>query len=338
MSDVSVNKEVPLPEARELGIKLLVKVGTPVEYAQLITDSLIEAQAVGHASHGLIRLLQYSSSVVEGSVKADVSPYVKSETTSAVVIDGAWGWGQIACQLAVEQVTKKAKLTGIAVATIQNCNHIGRLGEYVEQLANQGLVAMMWCNGDPAVAAFGGRERLFGTNPFAASIPTSAKQVVIDFATAASAEGKLRVAKANGQQIPPNTVIDAAGNPSQDPNDFYNGGSLLPFGGHKGYCLTLMIELLGGSLSQIHPNVSPNYTYGWGTVLIAMDPTALVPMDLFLADVDHATEVVRATKPSDPANPVLIPGDIENANRAKVTTHLTVSTAVWNSLQELATG
>lgn len=337
MSEVSVNKQVSIPEVRELGIKLLTKVGTPENYAALITDSLIEAQSVGHASHGVIRLLEYTNSVASGSVKANVTPVVKSETASAVVIDGGWGWGQIACHLAMSEVIKKATATGIAIATIQNCNHIGRLGEYVEQLAKQGLVAMMWCNGDPAVAAYGGRERLFGTNPFAAGIPTSADPVVIDFATAASAEGKLRVARANGQQIPPNTVIDSEGNPSTDPNDFYNGGALLPFGGHKGYCLTLMIELLGGGLSQIHPNVSPKYTYGWGTVLIAMDPTKLVPMDLFLEDIDHATAVVRATPPSDPAQPVLIPGDVENQNRAKSKTELTISTAVWDSLQQLAT-
>jgi LDH2 family malate/lactate/ureidoglycolate dehydrogenase len=336
MSDVSINRQVSIPEVRELGIELLSKVGTPTEYAAIITDSLIEAQSVGHASHGVIRLLEYSNSVSKGSVKADVEPVVKSATESAVVIDGKWGWGQIACRLAMSEVTQRAKKTGIAIATIQNCNHIGRLGEYVERLAAEGLVSMMWCNGDPAVAAYGGRERLFGTNPFAAGIPTSAEPVVIDFATAASAEGKLRVARANGQQIPPNTVIDADGKPSTDPNDFYNGGALLPFGGHKGYCLTLMIELLGGGFSQIHPNVSPKYTYGWGTVLIAMDPTKLVPMDLFLEDVDHATNVVRATPPSDPAHPVLVPGDVENQNRAKSKTELTISTAVWDSLQELA--
>lgn len=337
MSEVSVNKQVSIPEVRQLGIDLLTKVGTPAESAAIITDSLIEAQSVGHASHGVIRLLEYTNSVAKGSVKADVTPTVKSATESAVVIDGAWGWGQIACRLAMAEVSSRATKTGIAIATIQNCNHIGRLGEYVENLANQGLVSMMWCNGDPAVAAFGGRERLFGTNPFAAGIPTSADPIVIDFATAASAEGKLRVARANGQQIPPNTVIDADGQPSTDPNDFYNGGALLPFGGHKGYCLTLMIELLGGGLSQIHPNVSPKYTYGWGTVLIAMDPTKLVPMDLFLEDIDHATNVVRATTPSNPAQPVLVPGDVENQNRARAKTELTISTAVWNSLQELAT-
>jgi uncharacterized oxidoreductase len=333
---MDMNVDISIPEAREIGLHLLTQVGTPVAYANIITNSLIDAQAVGHASHGLIRLLEYSQSVSLGRIKPDMSPTVISETVSSAVIDGGWGWGQIACRLAVEQVTEKSKNTGIAIATIQNCNHIGRLGEYVENLAKIGLIAMMWCNGDPAVAAFGGRERLFGTNPFAAGIPTSKEPVVLDFATAASAEGKLRVAKANGQQIPPNTLIDSEGNPSQDPNDFYQGGALLPFGGHKGYCLSLMIELLGGGLSQIHPNVSPEYTYGWGTVLIAIDPSALLPLDLFLKDIDHATTVIRATPPSNPENPVLIPGDVENQNRAKSAERLTVSKAVWDSLQQQA--
>lgn len=335
MSEVSVNKQVSLPEVKELGVKLLTKVGTPTSYAEIITNSLIEAQAVGHASHGLIRLIEYSKSIQDGVIKPDVTPKVKSATAAAVVIDGGWGWGQIACKLAIEEISNRAAETGIAIATIQNCNHIGRLGEYVEQMAEQNLVSMVWCNGDPAVAAFGGRERLFGTNPFAAGIPTSAEPVVIDFATAASAEGKLRVAKANGQSIPPNTVIDKNGNPTTNPNDFYDGGALLPFGGHKGYCLTLMIELLGGALSQIHPNVSPNYTRGFGTVMIAIDPEKLVPIESFFEDVDFATNRVRATQPSNVANPVLIPGDLENQNRLRSTTELTVSTAVWQSLQDL---
>lgn len=333
---MSVNIQISVPEVRELGIKVLTDVGTPIDYAEIITDSLIDAQAVGHASHGVIRLLEYTESVTAGKVKANAKPTVKSETTSAVVIDASWGWGTIACRLAMKQVSAKARATGIAIGTIQNCNHIGRLGEYVDKLADENLVALMWCNGDPSVAAYGGKERLFGTNPFAAGIPSSNESVVIDFATAASAEGKLRVARANGQSIPPDTVIDANGKPSQDPNDFYNGGALLPFGGHKGYCLTLMIELLGGALSQIHPNVNPKYTNGFGTVLIVIDPTMLVPLDLFLSDVDQATSVYRSTPPINPNQPVLIPGDIENQNRAKVETELTVSAAVWESLQDLA--
>jgi LDH2 family malate/lactate/ureidoglycolate dehydrogenase len=335
---MSVNIQIPIPEVRELGIRVLTKVGTPKEYAEIITDSLIDAQSVGHASHGVIRLLEYTKSVLDGDVKADANPVIKSETTSAVVIDAKWGWGTIACRLAISEVTKRATSTGIAIATIQNCNHIGRVGEYVEQLAEQNLISLMWCNGNPSVAAYGGKERLFGTNPFAAGIPTSNQSIVIDFATAASAEGKLRVARANGQTIPPDTIIDANGNPSQDPNDFYNGGALLPFGGHKGYCLTLMIELLGGALSQIHPNVNPKYTHGFGTVLIAIDPSKLVPLDLFISDIDQATSVYRATEPINPNHPVLIPGDIENQNRAKVNTELTVSSAVWESLVELDKG
>jgi hydroxycarboxylate dehydrogenase B len=332
----TANELISITEARILGTSLLTSVGTPLHYAEIIVDSLIDAQACGHASHGIIRLLDYTDAVSQGLLKADAAPSIKSESISAVVVDAARGWGHIACLLAMEHVSKKARQTGIAVATIQNCNHIGRLGEYVERLADHGLVAMMWCNGDPAVAAFGGRERLFGTNPFASSIPTSSRPVVIDFATAAGAEGKLRVARANGESVPPEWVIDAAGRPSQDPNDFYAGGALLPFGGHKGYCLTLMIELLGGALSQVHPNMSPKYTYGWGTVLIVMDPSALVPMDLFLQDIDQAVNVVRATPPSDPARPVLIPGDLEHQSREKSITHLTVSSAVWNALRERA--
>jgi uncharacterized oxidoreductase len=115
-------------------------------------------------------------------------------------------------------------------------------------LSQKSLVSIMWCNGGPNVAAHGGKTRLFGTNPFAAGIPTGDENIVIDFATASSAEGKIRAANVNGLKVPEGLIVKADGSPTTEPADFYAGGAILPFGGHKGYCLNLLIELLGGAL------------------------------------------------------------------------------------------
>lgn len=195
---------------------------------------------------------------------------------------------------------------------------------------------MMWCNADPAVAAFGGKDRLFGTNPLAVGIPSNDVPVVIDLATAASAEGKLRVARANGSKIPLGTVIDKDGNESTNPDDFYTGGAILPFGGHKGYCVSLMIELLGGALSGNHPSMNAGYSHGYGTVLIAIDPDKFFGTGFFKDEISEATKAIRSTTPANPERPVLVPGDVENNERKKNKAAIQISEAIWSSIKELS--
>jgi uncharacterized oxidoreductase len=202
-------------------------------------------------------------------------------------------------------------------------------------LAAKDLVSMMWCNADPSVAAYGGKDRLFGTNPWAAGIPSDDVPVVIDFATATSAEGKLRVARANGSSIPIGTVIDKEGRDSTNPQDFYDGGALLPFGGHKGYCMSLMIELLGGTLSGNHPSMNAGYSHGYGTVLLAIDPEKFFGGALFKAEISEATKKIRAATPVKAGQPVLVPGDVENNERKKNFPTLIISESIWSSVREL---
>jgi uncharacterized oxidoreductase len=322
-------------ELLSLSTQILMKWKTPEKFAHSISESLVQAQEAGHASHGVIRLLEYTQLIDKKVIIPGIQPTIKSEFNASVVIDAHWGWGQIACKFAVEVATKKAKEFGVCAISIANCNHIGRVGEYSELFAEQNLISMTWCNADPAVAAFGGKDRLFGTNPFAAGIPTNADPVVIDFATAASAEGKLRVAKANGVSIPPATVIDKNGVESTDPNDFYEGGAILPFGGHKGYCLSLMIELLGGALSGNHPSMNSAYSHGFGTVMVVIDPDKFFGTAAFKDEMSEAVIAIKATPPANPKNPVLVPGDVENQQRQKNTPKIEISTSILDSIRAL---
>ncbi len=327
---------VPRSEVLRVSTKILEKFGTPKNYADSVAESLVQAQEAGHASHGIIRLIEYTNSIENKVIDPKAVPTIIRETGGTVVIDGHWGWGQIACKFAVEVAAKKATEFGVSAISISSCNHIGRLGEYIETLASMNLISMMWCNADPAVAAFGGKDRLFGTNPLAVGIPSNEKPVVIDFATASSAEGKLRVARANGSTIPVGTVIDKDGNESTNPEDFYNGGALLPFGGHKGYCVSLMIELLGGALSGNHPSMNAGYSHGYGTVLIAIDPEKFFGIKPFKDDISEATNAIRLTTPVNPDRPVLVPGDIENIERDSNKAAIKISESIWNSIKELS--
>jgi uncharacterized oxidoreductase len=322
-------------ELLSLSTEILIKWNTPAAFAQSIAESLVQAQEAGHASHGVIRLIEYTNSITNKVIIPDAQPTIKSDHKASVVIDAHWGWGQIACKFAVEVATKKAKEFGVCAVSIANCNHIGRVGEYSELFAEQNLISMTWCNADPAVAAFGGKDRLFGTNPFAAGIPSNGKPVVIDFATASSAEGKLRVAKANGVSVPLGTVIDKNGVESTNPEDFYNGGAILPFGGHKGYCLSLMIELLGGALSGNHPSMNAEYSHGFGTVMVVIDPDKFFGASQFKDEISEAITAIKATPPAKPENPVLVPGDVENQQREKNSPKITISESILNSIRAL---
>ena len=328
-------EQIKLELMVEKSAKILELVGSSRADALSVATSLVDAQAAGHSSHGILRLVEYANAVEKGQVTPTAQPKIISDRGAVVTLDGQWGWGQIACKQAVELVAEKANKFGIGTVVIKSCNHIGRLGEYVEMLSQKSLVSIMWCNGGPNVAAYGGKTRLFGTNPFAAGIPTGDENIVIDFATASSAEGKIRAANVNGLHVPEGLIVKADGSPTTEPADFYAGGAILPFGGHKGYCLNLLIELLGGALSGAHPSMNDSYGNGNGTVLIAMDPEFFIGTDQFLQDVNQATGVIKNAPPADPSKPILLPGEVEEQERAKNADGIVISAAIWGSILEL---
>lgn len=328
-------EQIKLELMVEKSAKILELAGSSKADALSVATSLVDAQAAGHSSHGILRLVEYANAVEKGQVTPTAQAKIISDRGAVVTLDGQWGWGQIACKQAVELVAEKANKFGIGTVVIKSCNHIGRLGEYVEMLSQKSLVSIMWCNGGPNVAAYGGKTRLFGTNPFAAGIPTGDENIVIDFATASSAEGKIRAANVNGLHVPEGLIVKADGSPTTEPADFYAGGAILPFGGHKGYCLNLLIELLGGALSGAHPSMNDSYGNGNGTVLIAMDPEFFIGTDQFLQDVNQATGVIKNAPPADPSKPILLPGEVEEQERAKNADGIVISAAIWGSILEL---
>ena len=239
---------LPVQELRDFTLAVLAALGTPNEYAQIVCNSLVGANLAGHDSHGVLRLTTYAQWVKEGLIRPAVAPVLARMSGATAHVDGGWGWGLVGARFAAEQAIALARDYGIGAVTIDRCAHIGRMGEYVALMAAAGMGGMATCNHYPSVAPFGGRERMLGTNPFAMATPggEGGEPVVVDFATSGVAEGKLRVARAKGEMVAPGLIVDREGQPSQTPADFYEGGALLPFGGHKGYGLGLMAELLGG--------------------------------------------------------------------------------------------
>ena len=321
-------------QARALVAQLLQDVGAPPAAAASVAGSLVTAERMGHASHGLVRVPEYRASISTGQIRPAETPVVLTRAGSTAVVDGRWGWGQLAAELAARTAADLARDTGAGFVTVRNCNHSGRLGEWVELIAARSSIGIGLLSCGPAVAPLGGLDRVLGTNPLAIAVPTPDRPVVLDFATAGLAEGKIRVAARAGKQVPAGVLQTADGEPSTDPGAFYAGGSILPFGAHKGYALSAVIQLLGEALTGGGRPGGSHTALSNGLVLVALSPTPGGPQFLDLV-AECRARIVRS-RPVDPSRPVLLPGDVEAAVvRSQPAGRLRVAAELWDELHQL---
>ena len=301
----------------QYGLDVFKAAGSPPDIADAVARSLVLADLSGHPSHGVMRIPDYVQYIGEGLVDPQVRPSVTRTTANAVFVDGHWGFGQITAAEAVAEVVKLAKASGIAMAGMINCNHVGRVGEWVELAAASDVIAIMTVGGpsDIVTAPFGGAETALSTNPIAAGVPAGTRDpMILDFATSAQAVGKIRIAQARGQRVPENSIRDASGNPSTDPQDFFDGGLLLAFGGHKGSALSILVDALGSGLTG--SELTDRY-HKLGAVLIGIDPGVFRPRDEYGAAVDGLFDRITGVPPAPGFSEVLIPGEPERRARGE---------------------
>jgi LDH2 family malate/lactate/ureidoglycolate dehydrogenase len=250
-------------------------------------------------------------------------------------------FGQPAARLATEVAARLAREHGTGAVAIRRANHVGRLGEWVGALADDGLVALAVCNADPTVAPHGGRGRRLGTNPLAWAAPRAAGRspIVMDWATAAMAEGKVAVALARGEEVPEGVLVDRDGRASTRPRAFYDGGALLPFGAHKGSGLSIMIELVGGLLSGTGASCLPGYDATNGTVLIALDVARFVDEGAFRRQAEALCAELAATPRAEGHDEVLVPGKPEaRTAEERRRDGIPVAARTWRELGDLGSG
>jgi LDH2 family malate/lactate/ureidoglycolate dehydrogenase len=330
--------QVTADQLRTVSRAILSAVGAPSDIAEHMANSLVQSNLMGHDSHGVIRIPAYVDMVEQGRYKPAARPEIMRETPTTAVIRGNWAFGQVAAKFAAEVVIAKAREMNVAAVGLTECNHVGRLGEYAEMIAREGMIAQVITGGFSTpwngVAPFGGAGRALGTNPYSFGVPAEKHAPLIaDFATSVIAEGKLQVARAKGIKIAEGVVLDAQGNSSTDPNDFYNGGVMLPFGGHKGYSLSLMADIFGSLLSGAETmGESPNTV---GTFMLAVNIAAFRPFADFTKAVDHRFDEIKAVPPAPGFKEVLIPGEPEARSRAqRVEEGVPLPEDTWHRLVE----
>lgn len=305
-----------------------------------MAQSLVQSNLMGHDSHGVIRIPTYVEMVEQGRYKPAARPEIMRETPTTAVIRGNWAFGQVAAKFATEVVIAKAKEMNVAAVALVECNHIGRLGEYSEAIAREGMIGQVITGGFShpwnGVAPFGGAGRCFGTNPYSFAVPAEKHApLVADFATSVIAEGKLQVARAKGVPVAEGIILDKEGKPTTDPNDFYNGGVMLPFGAHKGYALSVMADMFGSLLAGSETMAEPPHTAG--TFMLAIKIDAFRPLAEFVQAADRRFDQIKGVPPAPGVKEVLIPGEPELRCKAqRMAEGVPVPEETWNRI--VATG
>jgi uncharacterized oxidoreductase len=311
---------------RHAARSIFAAAGCDVEEARLIGDHLVEANLVGHDSHGVIRVGKYIDWHKKGMVLPNQVPKILSDQGVLLLVDGQFGYGQSIARAALSAAIERAKAQGVALLALRNSGHLGRVGAWAEMAAAVGLVSLHFVNTSGfgiLVAPHGGSDRRLSANPIAAGVPMPhGPPMILDMSTCVIAEGKIQVAHNKKEQLPEGAVLNGKGQPTRDAEEFYGQppGAILPIAGHKGSGLSLMCEVLAGALTgggSSHPDnpTSKRLVNNMLSVLIA--PERLSGASDFAADLARLKEWVKASPPLSPGGEVLLPGEIERRVRAE---------------------
>ncbi|VVE86999.1 Ldh family oxidoreductase [Pandoraea bronchicola] len=337
---------ISLNDAIDFGKQLLLAQGVPDDIAFDVAQHLVESDRVGYASHGLSILPTYRKVLEDGQVNPSGRPSVLTDHGNLLLYEGNRGFGQHVGKFVVEHAIARAFDKGVSILTLRNSHHLGRMGQYGEMAAQQGLVFMAFTNvtnRQPMVAPYGGSEPRLTTNPlcFAGPLPNNRPPLVVDMATSAIAINKARVLAAEGKPAPPGSLIDGHGNPSTDPSALFSEpfGALLPFGGHKGYALGIVTELLagvlsgGGTIQPAHPRagVATNNMFA-----IVLNPQVDFSATWRSQEVEAFIDYLTSCPPQPGFDRVQYPGEYEAENRKKHHDHIDLTPPIWASLTRMA--
>jgi hydroxycarboxylate dehydrogenase B len=320
---------------------IFAKAGCQTSEAERIAHRLVEANLVGHDSHGVIRVSYYIDYLRNDLVRANRTMNVVFETDVLAVVDGDLGFGQVIGEQAMQLGISKADRHGVAVVALRNCGHLGRIGDWPELIARSGKASLHFVNTSGfglLVAPFGGIDRRLSANPIAAGIPVAdGPPIILDISTCAIAEGKIKVAFNKGTRVPQNCILDADGKPTDDPEVFYadSPGSILPFGGHKGYGLGIVAELLAGAFtgSGCSKPDAPRLLNGMLTIIL--DPER-IPTDVEFADeVQRFIQFVKSSRTASANDEILMPGEPEQRTcKRRIADGIPLDENTWNQILE----
>jgi uncharacterized oxidoreductase len=310
--------------------------------AKLVAENLVMANLTGHDSHGVGMMPRYVEALLEGGLHPNRKVEMKLDAGALVTLDGRAGYGQSIGLQATQMAIARARQHGSAIVALGNSHHLGRIGHWAEMAVAAGLVSLHFVNVQSfaRVAPFAGADRRFGTNPVCIGIPMPGEApFLLDMATSAVAQGKLRVAHNKGAKIPRGWLIDERGNASDDPRwgVLQPLGAMLTFGEHKGYGLAVACELLGGALTGGGVTDYDNKTQRRvlnGMLSILIDPAKLGTAKEFARDASSFLGWLRTSRPAPGFDRVRIAGEPERETRAaRERDGIPIDTETWKEIR-----
>ena len=326
---------ITVDQAVDLLRSVFVAVGCSPKNARAVAEHLVDANLSGVESHGMMRALQYIDQFESGYMKADVEAKLVCNKFGGNEVDGCGGIGIPAMRLATAAVCKQAKDNGIAAIAIRNVGHTGRIGAFAQQAANEGMLAIIIGGGGREnwrqVAPYGGCKALLPTNPYSIAIPGGLRgPVVLDFATSKIAGGWVYAAQSAGALLPNDVLINSHGQVSRNPQDYFDGGAILPAGGAKGYAMAVVAEVLAEAM------LGPATTEcNW--LMIALDCERYREPHTMQIVAEQILEELRQCPPAPGFEKVEVPGERERGYRNR-TEHQGVSLPdqTWQQIQQMS--
>ena len=296
--------------------------GVPIDDAQFVAEALIEADLRGINSHGVLRLGRYIRELNSGVTNPNPDIKLMDDSIATAKIDGDGGLGPLVGKFAMETCINKATEAGSATVTAFRSRHFGAAGYYARMAQEVDLIGISMTVASPRLAPTGGKLPLFGNNPIALSVPGDQSfPLVIDFASGKIAAGRLELAASKGEKIPADVARDLEGNETTDPNVALKG-TIVPIAEHKGYSLTLFIEILAGLLggapyfgidrSSVDSHMRER---GIGHFFMAIDPCRFMPLSEFKMAISNMIETIKQSPRMPHTEEILLPGEIEFRNR-----------------------
>lgn len=291
--------------------------GLSGESAAVLADSLVQADLWGHQSHGVMRTFWYSKRIRSGATSGTEPPRLIVDGGAIAVVDGNNGLGQAVALRAMREAIERSKKHGVGAIAVRNSGHFGMAMFFTRIAARAGCVGFLATNSSPAMAPWGGRDKLIGTNPWSIAAPAGKyPPMILDIANTAVARGKLYLASKRGEPIPEGWAIDVNGKSTTDAVAGI-AGNILPLAGHKGYAIATMMDVLSGVLSGgqtsatiVGPSMAEGRS-GVGHLAIALNIEAFRPLREFEADMESLIERIKSSSLAEGSEEIFYPGEME---------------------------
>ncbi len=314
----------------------------PKEVSGRVAESLVLANLSGHDSHGVIRIIEYVDWTAKGWINPHGKLKIEREQPCILILDGEYQFGQVIGHEAMQLGVSKAKREGACIVSLRRSAHLGRVGELMEQVAAAGLVGFGFTNTHGSgilVAPHGGCERRLSANPLVAgaALPDG-PDFVMDLSTSTVAEGKIKVARSKGEDLPAGLFVNGEGQPTTSPEEYYADppGALLPMGGHKGFALSLCCEIMAGAMTGAGCSKSGVERIANGFMAFLLDPAAFAGQDYVKGELGELMTWVKSSRTQSGFESIVTPGEPEARARDVRASVVEIEEATWQKICGIA--